>query len=174
MSTQRLLNAAAKSVNKLTIRWVKAHATSAGNHQADRLANEGRHIERVASDQPGVPWSMVREELAQKTNQFWNWAWGQEPTCRQTKQWFPKTDPQRSHKIMQLNKNQWGKLCQFITGHNSLNRHLVLTGVDPELEATCSLCNEDAMTSAHIMGKCPVLVLERMQTTGSFFWDPPL
>ena len=173
MSTQRLLNAAAKSVNKLTIRWVKAHASSAGNHQADRLANEGRHIERVENDQPGVPWSMIQAELAHKTNQFWNWAWGQEPTCRQTKQWFPKTDPQRSHKIMQLNKNKWGKLCQFITGHNSLNRHLVLTGVDPELEAECSLCNEDEMTSAHIMGRCPLLVDQRSQTTGFFLLEPP-
>ena len=63
---------------------------------------------------------------------------------------------------MLLNKNQWGKLCQFITGHNSLNRHLVLTGVDPELEAACSLCNEDAMTSAHIMGICPQLIWERI------------
>ena len=60
MTTQRLLNAAAKAVNKLTIRWVKAHASSAGNHQADRLANEGRHIERVENDQPGVPWSTIQ------------------------------------------------------------------------------------------------------------------
>ena len=74
---------------------------------------------------------------------------------------------------MQLNKNKWGKLCQFITGHNSLNRHLVLTGVDPELEAKCSLCNEDEMTSAHVMGKCPLLVDQRSQTTGFFLLEPP-
>ena len=68
---------------------------------------------------------------------------------------------------------QWGKICQFITGHNNLNRHLVLTGVDPEKDAKCTLCGEDEMTSAHVMGNCPALAQARASATGSFFWDPP-
>ena len=68
---------------------------------------------------------------------------------------------------------QWGKLCQFITGHNSLNRHLALTGFDPEVEAECNLCEEGEMTSSHIMGACPALMWYRQSTTGEYFWDPP-
>ena len=74
---------------------------------------------------------------------------------------------------MLLPKLKWGKIVQFITGHNSLNRHLVLTGVDPEEDINCYLCKEEDMTSAHIMGTCPALIWVRAQTTGSFLWDPP-
>ena len=171
--TQQLLNGAARLCKKLTIRWVKAHATSAGNHRADALANEGRALPTVAKDAPGSSWATVRSTMSKKVDAYWNWAWSQEPTCRQTKQWLPKVDYHKSHKIMQLKKAQWGKLCQFITGHNSLNRHLVLTGVDPEKDAKCSLCEEEEMTSAHIMGACPKLWVQRYQSTGSFFLDPP-
>ena len=79
----------------------------------------------------------------------------------------------QSHKLMQLPKIKWGKVVHFIMGHNSLNRHLFLTGVDPEVEAKCSLCEEEDMTSFHIMGACPALMWDRLQTTGSYFWDPP-
>ena len=122
-----------------------------------------------------MPWAVIKAELVKKVDAYWDWAWANtENTCRQTKQWFPKTDPSRSFKIMTLPKTQWGKLCQFITGHNSLRRHLYLTGFDPEVQsATCTLCWEDEMTSAHIIGDCPALHWQRAATMGEHFLTTP-
>ena len=171
--TISLLNGAAKKCDKLTIRWVKAHAISAGNNEADRLANEGRQLPQIAYDAPKTPWAIVKSEIATKVDAYWNWAWEREETCRQTKQWFPKLDPKRSFKIMQLMKPQWGKICQFITGHNSLNRHLYLTESAETESPVCNLCNEAEMTSAHIIGECPALHWARADALGSHFVDPP-
>ena len=168
-----MLNSAAKLTKKLTIRWVKAHANSNGNNKADTLANEGRQLQELVKKPPDLAWGQIRSEISSKTNKYWNWALQQDPTCRQTKQWLPRLNQGKSHQIMLLPKLKWGKIVQFITGHNSLNRHLVLTGVDPEEDINCYLCKEEDMTSAHIMGTCPALIWVRAQTTGSFLWDPP-
>ena len=55
-----ILNAAARSCKKLTVRWLKAHGNLAGNNEADKLANEGRKQQTVAKDPPHMPLSLVK------------------------------------------------------------------------------------------------------------------
>ena len=65
-------------------------------------------------------------------------------------------------------------MCQFITGHNSLNRHLFLTEVDPDLEsALCSKCGYGDMTSSHIMGNCPKFWKERGEIFLEYYMNTP-
>ena len=46
--------------------------------------------------------------------------------------------------------------------------------MDPEIDSpVCNLCEEEEMTSAHIMGACPALHRERQAAMGAFFMDPP-
>ena len=166
------LNGAGRICN-LTIRWVKSHSKSVGNANADFAANKGRTLPYVIHDAPRITWAQVTTEMVTKVNILWALLFALEPTCRQTKQWFPKPDPKRSFKIMKLKRLQWGKLVQFITGHNTLNRHLFLTGVDPEISETCTLCGYDPMTSSHVMGSCPALMWKRGEVFNEYFLDTP-
>ena len=132
------LNGAGRMCN-LTIRWVKSHSKSVGNANADFAANKGRTLPYVVYDAPRITWAQVTTDIITKVNILWAVLFAEDPKYRQTKQWFPKPDPKRSYKIMKLKRLQWGKLVQFLTGHNTLIRHLFLTGVDPEISETCTL-----------------------------------
>ena len=171
--TMHVLNGAGKVCN-LTIRWVKSHSTSIGNANADRAANKGRTLPYVVYDAPKISWAALMNNLVGGVNNLWNTLWDKEQAFRQTKQWFPEIDPKRSYDIHRLKRVQWGKLCQFITGHNSLNRHLFLTEVDPELEsAQCTKCGYGDMTSSHIMGNCPRFWRERGEIFSNYYLSPP-
>ena len=173
--TRHALEAAGKFCN-LTIKWVKSHSTSTGNAAADFAANKGRLKPYLAIDSPRPSWAQVKLDLVLKTNMLWDTMWALLDSCRQTKQWFPKHDPARSFKIMKLKRLQWGKICQFITGHNTLNRHLYLTGVDEEVREECYLCYPilaEPMTTSNVMGSCPALMWTRAKIFNQYFMEPP-
>ena len=94
--------------------------------------------------------------------------------CRQTKDWWPKPDKERSNQILSLKRKQWGKMVQFMTGHNHLARHNNI--VDPNESPTCSLCDFGyPQDTAHIIGECPDphLMKIRIDIFGERYIVPP-
>ena len=86
--------------------------------------------------------------------------------CRQTKLWFPTVDKARSKKILACNRQQWGKLNQFMSGHNHLGRHCNI--VDPDYNPICQLCDFDyVQDTQHVIAECPYFLGLR---SNLFYW----
>ena len=67
-------------------------------------------------------------------------------------------------KIRGRNRIQWGKLVQFMTGHNYLQRHKNI--VDPNDNPSCPLCDFGyPQDTAHIIGECPYPHLVKIRET---------
>ena len=62
---------------------------------------------------------------------------------------------------MKLSRQNIGKMIQFITGHNNMNRHQAL--IREGWKSECRLCEEDEETSWHIAAECPALTAERLE-----------
>jgi hypothetical protein len=58
----------------------------------------------------------------------------------------------------------------LLTGHNTLRRHLYITGLcnDPN----CTKCGTEKETSVHILCECEALASLRLTYLGSSFLDP--
>ena len=70
--------------------------------------------------------------------------------------WFPSIDKARSKKILSCNRRQWGKLVQFMTGHNFLNRHNYVVKLAEQRSPICNICDFGYIQdTAHIIGECP-------------------
>ena len=177
LRTIYFLNGVAAKCKSLKLVWVRAHTGAcAPNDVADRLANEGRLLPEAAPDAPKTPWSLIKSDLVNKTNIYWSWDWYHQPTCRQSKQFFPAIDKSRSFKIIMLNRMQFAKFTQLAVGHNGLAWFKDLSK-NPDDEDTpppiCAVCNEDDQTSAHVLGACPAYALNRWEIFGQPFISPP-
>jgi|ERR1711971_1356251 len=82
----------------------------------------------------------------------------------QTKIWFPKPNAKKSSLLLRLNRNNLGRLVQFLTGHNKLKRHKNIQDgvIDPH---SCTFCFEEEESSFHVIAECPALQFFR---TGAF------
>jgi len=58
----------------------------------------------------------------------------------------------------------------FLTGHNTLRKHLYIMGVNNN--PTCRKCGTEEETSVHILCECETLASLRHTHLGSFFVDP--
>ena len=176
LRTIYLLNGVAAKCKSLKLVWVRAHTGDCvPNDVADRLANEGRLLPEVAPDAPSTPWSLIKSDLVKKTNKWWSWAWYHQPTCRQTKQFFPAVDKSRSFRIIMLNRLQFAKFTQLAVGHNGLAwfKDLSKKEEDDVPPPICDVCYEDDQTSAHVLGACPAYAVNRWEIFGSPFISPP-
>ena len=73
-----------------------------------------------------------------------------------------------------MKRTQWGKMVQFMTGHNHLARHNYV--VDPTENPTCTLCDFGyPQDTAHIVGECPDphLTQIRIDLFGERYMEPP-
>ena len=117
-----------------------------------------------------------------------------DPTCRQTKHWFPDGPrPSFAFEILHLPRPVCSQIIHFVTGHNFLRRHQAIIeaedlrrleqheglGEDDDFHeamepiATCSLCGEDEESSYHIMTECQKLGTIRMSVFGKEEILPP-
>ena len=92
----------------------------------------------------------------------WSKAWHSYGEARQTKIWFPKPDPKKSHLLLKMDRNNLSKIVQFLTGHNKLKRHKnIQEGVlDPH---SCRLCLEEEESSFLVIAECPAMQIHRSE-----------
>ena len=161
-----LLNAAATKCDNLYVRWVKqanAHIASTITLAKEAITTN----QPVPQDVPLPSKITVSRTLADGTDELWVKLFHllQYPEeCRQTKQWWPTVDKNRTKQLLKLNRLQWGKLVQFMTGHNYLQRHNNI--VDPNDNPSCPLCDYGyPQDTAHIIGECPYPHLVKIRVT---------
>ena len=152
--------------------WIKAHVGHPGNERADFLAKRGT----LDNNKYRIPYApnILKEKIREKIRAEWQRRWVNEPTCRQTKQFFPKPDKARSKKILTLARSQLSTLVQITTGHNSLA--YPASKEDPTIDPLCCLCSEEPETFLHFLTNCPRLRLTRDMTSNTDFnsetWTP--
>ena len=120
-----LLNELAQESKSLTIRWVSSHQGHIGNERADRMARRGRDDPGPpVPDPPKIAKATMKSEFEIATGKLWKIMWNMDPTCRQTKHWFPNGPrPKFAFEILHLPRPVCSQLIHFVTGHNFLRRH---------------------------------------------------
>ena len=153
LETAEILNKLAEITKRLTIVWIKAHVGHEGNEGADILAKGSTELKyTIETPQPNIT---VKNYIKEKIFDEWTNRWSNEPTCRQTKLFFPKPSSEKSKKIMKLARSQLSRLVEITTGHNSLAYHA--SKQDPSIDPLCSLCEESTETFFHFITECPRL-----------------
>ena len=147
-----------------------------------------------APDAPKIARATMKSELDVAARKLWRGMWNMDPTCRQTKDWFPHGPrPSFAFEVLHLPRPICSQIIQFVTGHNFLRRHQAIIeaedlrrleqheglGEDDDFHeamepiATCSLCGEDEESSYHIMTECQKLGTIRMSVFGKEEILPP-
>ena len=104
--------------------------------------------------------SIIKTKLRDQSRVTWARRWRQEPTCRQTRLVLPEPMPQMAKFLFKLSRHYLSMMVHFISGHNHLRYHQVLTGKTRIIE--CRLCGECAETAWHILRDCPALEMARL------------
>ena len=126
--------------NSIDLRWIQAHANSAGNKRADQLAKEGGQDQENLADNPllfqPIPdiYKTIKTAIRKRTDKLWN----NSTSCTQTRHWFPRIDRRKTYNLMRLTRSQMTKAVQLITNFNNLNHHQErksLTTLPKELDA---------------------------------------
>ena len=164
--------AKAGQVNRITLKWVKAHKGHEGNERADELAKLGANPQTLCEDTPNIPESLIKMRFKRKFRSLWQEYWTNRHDCRQTKQWLPTINRSVSYEILGLQRRTLSWVVQLITGHNHMRRHEAI--VNDEGERECRLCLEEEESSFHIMAECPALARPRHQVFGQAFQNTPL
>ena len=90
----------------------------------------------------------------------WHEIWQGLSSCRMTKRWLPRPSSQVAREALMLNRDDFGRVAQVITGHDWFARHRARLGEEPT-EGICRLCGLDVEEAAHLFWDCPALEEER-------------
>jgi len=89
---------------------------------------------------------------------------------RQAQKLISGPSPSAKTRLLSFNRPQSRDVTGFLTGHNTLRRHLYLMGlIESPLYTRCGAEEE---TSAHVLCECEALASLRYAYLGSFFLDP--
>ena len=162
--------------DNLYIRWVKAHSGIVSNENADFHAVQAAKSEGpCVQDKPLPTLKTAKLHLTHAIDNLWGnmfKALVYPERCRQTKMWFPTIDKLRSKTILKTNRDQWGRLVQFMTGHNHMARHNHI--VDVNADAICRLCYYNyVQDTEHIIAECPCLMSIRVDLFHQRLLTPP-
>ena len=159
------------------------------------MAREGRDSPDLPTlDAPKIAKATMSSELDLAANKLWKIMWNMEPSCRQTKHWFPNGPrPRFAFEVLHLPRPICSQIIHFVTGHNFLRRHQAIIeseelrrweqheglGSDNDFHeamepiASCSLCGQDEESSYHIMTECQRLATTRVGVFGREDILPP-
>ena len=133
-----------------------------GNELADCLAKEGAK-QTPFGPLPFLPLSpsAINNIIMSSFKSKWQKLWTGLSSCRQTKLFSPQINPIVAKEIRLLNRTDAGRVIQFLTGHVTLSRHLVVMGLVEH--PTCRLCQEPDVleTPYHLIAECPALEMDR-------------
>ena len=176
----QLLNEAASQLDKLTIRWVKAHvddsALHRGNAFADAAAKQGAaavDIECLVhpDDLPLRSLGSLKTELYPFFTKLWETRWIEnlldQPKCKPTKLWFPKLNTKLSYQLISgRSRYEYSVLLHALTGHNHLAYHE--HKINNQISPICTICKDpdSKMTTEHLFTECEALASLRLQIFG--------
>ena len=146
--------------NKIHLRWVKAHVGIPGNEIADFLAKRGTSLGNGTIDDLPTPQIKQRNEINNFFYNKWTKAWKFYEQARQTKIWFPTSNIKKTSQLLKMKRNNLGRLVQFFTGHNKLQRHKNLQNNVTDMYS-CRLCEEEEESSFHVIAECPATQIYR-------------
>jgi ribonuclease HI len=151
--------------NSLKICWIKAHASHAGNEMADRLAKMGANQTigpaRFKYYEASVS---TNQSLIARCNQNWQARWDEDPTKYMQSKCFIQTVSNNTSKFNSMmrnsNRQEIGRLVQYITGHCTLNYHANKQNylLDPQ----CRRCGKAPETPIHLTRSCESLTEARI------------
>ena len=151
--------------NRISLKWIKAHAGHRGNEKADELAKKGALDRSLLSPAiPNWPLKALKARIHEKVIEKWQTLWQGRKDCRQTKIWFPKINKRISYDLLRSPRPEFSLLVQLFTGHNYLKRHQAI--IDQNDDNECRLCMEDEESSFHILAECPALAAARLSNFG--------
>ena len=142
----------------VTLHWVEAHAGHELNEEADRAAKFGT-MSRWTYPVPLAD-CIIKSKLRLESCETWGDRWAAEPTCRQTRLLLPAPDAHMAKFLFKLSRDNISAMVHFISGHNHLLYHQLLTGKTQS--ALCRLCQEETETAWHFLTKCPALEMGRL------------
>jgi len=136
---------------KWSLTWVKAHVGISGNESADLLA---KRATQLTNTDPNLPTAQVhvKNTLVNFSNTNWDTYWNGRSDCRQTKLWFPSPNRKEAKNILKLNRQDFGLITRWLTGHCFLARHASIIGNEDPI---CQKCFIDEQTPWHLLKECP-------------------
>jgi hypothetical protein len=177
-TTPLLVHQCQKALNDISalhavgLYWVPGRAGIRGNEIADGLARCGS-ASRFVGHEPAL--GVSRQDLRNSIN-CWlvNQHWGQWQslgnTQRQARELISGPCLGTKARLLSFNRIQSRAVTGFLTGHNTLRRHLHLMGLTDS--PFCRKCGAEDETSAHILCRCEALASLRYAYLGSFFLEP--
>ena len=155
----------------VTLHWVRGHAGTEGNEEADKLAKEATE-ERIVGPEPAlpIPRSRVMREIKEKENEWSQGQWKHIPGCRQSKEnmrWLKDGDKEY---LLSLSRIDLRQMVALLTGHCTLNRHLHLLKIAET--AKCPKCDREEETPDHFLGRCPAFAMRRLANLSRVTLEP--
>ena len=167
LECKQLLNQLS-SDNKVRLLWIPGHTGHLGNEVADRKAKLGvRQV--VFGPEPILPIgaASVKEDIKNWGKREHQTSWTNLPTCNHTKLMVPLANGKIWRQINKLSRQDIRRKTQMLTGHCTLQKHLV--NMKFEQDTTCQQCLEDEETAEHFLADCPAFATVRQQTLGNMF-----
>ena len=140
---------------------------------------------------PRPPLKILKSIVHDGVVAAWNTRWKADPSCRQTRMWFPEVRPRMSAALMCDNREVLSMHILVISGHNFWRRQNFL--VDSErvrrgklkedqlVPPFCDLClhtmpqvgdasyDDFLQTTHHLFSECEALVTQRREVLGDAF-----
>jgi ribonuclease HI len=175
--TRDMLTVLAEANHTVTLQWVKAHAGTQGNEDADKAAKRGGASSRQTV-MHFVTARQARKALIKETrNLDWAREWAENAACRQSKLFLKKPLPRCWQDLKSLSQTRTSRIIRFVTGHCHMNRHNTLLaggyGALDSPAALCRLCEEEPETPEHLITECPVMTTTRLSTLYAWQLDTP-
>ena len=98
--------------------------------------------------------------MEQWVSSSWSKRWREDATCRMTKRWFQESSSKVAGDMFKLNREDFGRVVQVLTGHDWFARHRSRLG-EISSAGTCRLCEAAEEEAAHLFWDCPALEQER-------------